>query len=84
MFNIIISIILGFVGGLTGATILSNLYSLAVLIPGIAVGIRRMHDVGKSGWFMLIPIYNIILACTEGVQGNNEYGADPKQVAQPI
>jgi uncharacterized membrane protein YhaH (DUF805 family) len=52
--------------------------SLALLIPSIAVGVRRMHDVGKSGWFLLIPIYNIILACTEGEKGTNEYGPDPK------
>jgi uncharacterized membrane protein YhaH (DUF805 family) len=52
--------------------------SLALLIPSIAVGVRRMHDVGKSGWFLLIPIYNLILACTEGEKGTNEYGPDPK------
>ena len=49
------------------------------LLPSIAVGIRRMHDVGKSGWFILIPIYNIILAATEGQAGGNEYGEDPKR-----
>ena len=37
-----------------------------------------MHDVGKSGWFVLIPIYNLILACTNGEDGSNQYGADPK------
>ena len=37
-----------------------------------------MHDVGKSGWFLLIPIYNLILASTDGVNGDNEYGTDPK------
>jgi uncharacterized membrane protein YhaH (DUF805 family) len=78
LFNVIISFILGFVGGIMGSTILSNIYTLAVLIPGIAVGVRRMHDVGKSGWFLLIPIYNLILALTEGTKGDNEYGADPK------
>jgi len=51
---------------------------LATLLPGIGVAIRRMHDVGKSGWFMLIPIYNLILAFTEGDKGPNEYGEDPK------
>jgi uncharacterized membrane protein YhaH (DUF805 family) len=78
LFNVIIAIVLGFIGGLMGTTVLSNIYSLAVIIPGIAVGVRRMHDVGKSGWFLLIPIYNLILACTDGVNGDNEYGADPK------
>jgi uncharacterized membrane protein YhaH (DUF805 family) len=78
LFNVIIAFVLGFVGGLTKMPIISTIYTLAVLIPGIAVGVRRMHDVGKSGWFLLIPIYNLILACTDGVKGDNEYGADPK------
>jgi uncharacterized membrane protein YhaH (DUF805 family) len=37
-----------------------------------------MHDVGKSGWFLLIPIYNFILAVSEGEKGENQYGQDPK------
>jgi len=78
LFNLFIAFVLGFVGGMMQSTILSNIYSIAVLIPGIAVGVRRMHDVGKSGWFLLIPIYNLILACTEGTKGENEYGPDPK------
>jgi len=41
-----------------------NLISLATLIPTIAVAVRRMHDVGKSGWFVLVPIYNFILTVT--------------------
>ncbi|RRB02366.1 DUF805 domain-containing protein [Larkinella rosea] len=60
------------------------LFNLAILVPSIAVAIRRMHDVGKSGWYALIPIYNLILACTEGVHGANEYGADPKAKAQQV
>ena len=57
---------------------LGMVVGLALLIPTLSVLIRRMHDVGKSGWYCLIPIYNIILACTEGVHGTNEYGPDPK------
>ena len=38
-----------------------NLLSLITLVPNISVAVRRMHDVGKSGWFVLIPIYNIVL-----------------------
>ncbi|MFZ1458042.1 MAG: DUF805 domain-containing protein [Saprospiraceae bacterium] len=52
--------------------------SLALFIPSLAVAIRRMHDVGKSGWYCLIPFYNLILALTEGEKGLNEYGPDPK------
>lgn len=58
--------------------LIGTVYSLAVFVPSIAVGVRRMHDVGKSGWYIIIPIYNLILACTDGNQGANEYGPDPK------
>lgn len=80
LLNIIISLVLSFVLTFISPTLglAANLYSLAVLIPSIAVGIRRMHDVGKSGWYILIPIYNLILACTEGEKGSNQYGPDPK------
>jgi uncharacterized membrane protein YhaH (DUF805 family) len=46
-------------------------------LPSIAVAVRRMHDTDRSGWYCLIPIYNIVLACTEGTPGVNEYGPDP-------
>ena len=57
---------------------LETLYSLAVLVPYIAVTARRMHDVGKSGWYMLIPIYNLILACSNSENGENKWGENPK------
>ncbi len=59
--------------------LLATVYDLVVIVPGIAVGVRRMHDVGKSGWYILIPIYNLILAFTDGNVGPNEYGPDPKR-----
>ncbi len=57
---------------------LGNLWSFGVLLPSLGVAIRRMHDVDKSGWFILIPIYNLILLVTPGTVGPNEYGPDPK------
>jgi len=51
---------------------------LIFFLPNTAIGVRRMHDIGKSGWFYLIPIYNLILACTLGDEGSNMYGPDPK------
>ena len=78
LFNIIIAIAFGFVCGLIRVPDLAYLYNLAILIPSISVGVRRMHDVGKSGWFLLIPIYNLILTVTEGEKGENKYGPDPK------
>ena len=80
LFYYLVSILLVFVdqgieseSGITGI-----IFTLASLIPSIAVGVRRMHDVGKSGWYLLIPIYNLILACTNGETGSNGYGPDPK------
>jgi len=81
----IVAFLLGMVDGFAGTFdeasgygLIGGLYSLAVIIPSIAVGVRRMHDVGKSGWYLLIPLYNLILACTDGDSGDNEYGSNPK------
>lgn len=61
------------------------IYGLAMLIPGWAVSVRRLHDVGKSGWFLfilLVPIVGVIwiliLDCTDGQPGENQYGSNPK------
>ena len=81
LINMVIGYGLIILAGITEMAFLSmsgGLYMLATLLPGIGVAIRRMHDVGKSGWFILIPIYNLILAFTEGDKGPNEYGEDPK------
>lgn len=77
LFNLLISFVVGFICGLLRVEALGNVYSLAVLAPGIAVGVRRMHDVDKSGWYLLIPFYNLALALTEGDSGDNQYGSAP-------
>lgn len=63
------------------------LYGLAVLIPGLAVTVRRLHDVGKSGWFffiILIPLVGVIwllvLFFTDSQYGPNKYGPNPKGI----
>jgi len=68
-------------------SLLALLYSLAVLIPGLAVSVRRLHDIGKSGVWVLISfvpliggIWLIILLAQEGVQAENKWGPDPKAV----
>ena len=70
-----------------GYGILYGLYALAVFIPGLAAAVRRLHDVGKSGWMMfiaLIPligaIWLIVLMVTDSNPGENQYGANPKEV----
>jgi len=51
---------------------------LGVLVPSIAVAIRRMHDQDKSGWWILFPIVNIVFLFLEGTKGPNRFGPDPK------
>ena len=71
---------------LTGG-IIGTLYGLAVLIPSIAVSIRRLHDTGRSGWWILlslIPLLGalvlLIFYCIDGEPGENAYGPDPKRL----
>lgn len=59
------------------------IYRFALLMPLLGVGIRRMHDLDKSGWFSLIPIYNLVLASTDGTKGPNRFGPDPKTSDSP-
>lgn len=64
-------------------SIFGILFSLAILIPSIAVGIRRLHDSGKSGWLLLIgfiPVLGwlaVIYFLVQESDGNNAYGAPP-------
>ena len=83
--NIVISIVLGIIDGIIGTTIIGGLYSLAVLLPGLGLSVRRLHDLDKSGWYLLIAIIPIIGAIVliywfiqPGTAGANQYGADPK------
>ncbi len=93
LFNILFSIVAvmldaaaGLLDPMTGYGPISGLYSLAVLLPGIAVAVRRLHDVGKSGWFLFIillpligAIWLIVLYATDGHAGTNKYGPNPKE-----
>lgn len=72
---VVLNVLVAAVGSVAG--ILAAIVYLALLIPTIAVGVRRMHDVDKSGWFLLIPIYSLILALTPGTPGPNRFGPDP-------
>jgi len=78
LFHVIVLIILQIIAIKTGMAYLYTIYALGALIPGFAVGIRRMHDTGHSGWYIIIPIYNLILACTDSQDGDNEWGPNPK------
>ena len=85
LFNFLIGTVIGLVVGLIGLDWLSYIYSLALFVPGMAITVRRLHDVGKSGWWLLISfvpligaIWLIILLVKEGDHGNNAYGVDPR------
>lgn len=85
-FVILDNFIIGFVLGLLVAFVpklafLSTLYSLVALIPGIALVIRRLHDINKSGWtylMLLIPLVGwiimLVFLCMPSVNENNKYG----------
>lgn len=90
LFTIAASFVLGLVdGAMMGAAVskgglLGTLFSLATLLPGISVGVRRMHDTDRSGWWLfinLIPLIGwvlfIIWAATKGTSGPNRFGPDP-------
>ena len=62
---------------ITAILLLSTIVTIAVGIPGICAAIRRMHDHDKSGWFILIPFYNIYLTIIEGQATDNQYGPVP-------
>jgi len=76
----------GMVGGVYGP--LTTILLLAVIIPGIAVQVRRFHDQDKSGWFVLLALIPfvgsiavLVFMCLEGTKGPNRFGPDPKNPA---
>ena len=89
--NIIIGIVAGIIevvtGNYTTVFILTAIYALALIIPAIAMVVRRLHDTGKSGWWyfiMLVPaigsIWFLILMCLDSNPGDNQYGPNPKGI----
>jgi len=68
---------------------LAFVYALAVLVPSLSVCVRRLHDIDKSGWFILIGlipavggIILLVLLCLDGTPGDNRYGPSPKAIVQ--
>lgn len=68
-----------------GYGIVYIVYILALVIPSLAVGVRRLHDVGKSGWMYLIAlipvigaIWLLVLFCKDSQAGDNKWGENPK------
>jgi uncharacterized membrane protein YhaH (DUF805 family) len=77
--------------GLVIAYGLCVLYALLTLLPNLGLLVRRLHDIDKSGWFYFIAfipfvgsIWLLVLFCTEGTRGVNQYGADPKNEIEDL
>jgi len=82
--TMILDSVLGLGGTLGPYGILTCLFALAMIVPSIAAGARRLHDIGKSGWWQLIclvpligAIILIVFYATEGEAGDNQYGPNP-------
>ncbi len=57
---------------------IASAWALVNLLPLLAIAVRRMHDVSKSGWFILVPIYNLVLSLSASKPEANQYGAPTK------
>jgi uncharacterized membrane protein YhaH (DUF805 family) len=87
LFNVLCLVAATLIDTLLGdATIVEILVSLGLLLPGLAVGARRLHDTDRSGWWLLlglIPVIGgivlIVWFATPGTPGPNRFGADPLQ-----
>ena len=95
--NFAVSLGISIIGALSGGgaaaaalNMVGWIYSLAVLVPGVAVTVRRLHDTNHSGWWTLIvfvPLIGVIIlliwVLTDSQPGANQYGPNPKQPAKP-
>jgi len=90
LFNFIVSMVIGLIapggGEDMGGSLLSMIWALATLLPTLAVGARRLHDIDRSGWWLLIafiPLIGVIVLivffATRGTAGPNRFGNDPLQ-----
>ena len=94
LFNMIFAFLAAIIDNVVGTAspelgygVFYGIYALAMFIPGLAVGVRRLHDVGKSGWMLLIAliplvgaIWLLVLMVTDSNPGENQYGQNPKEV----
>jgi uncharacterized membrane protein YhaH (DUF805 family) len=85
LFSLIVSIVVSIIDKAIGNPVLELLVSLALLLPTLGVSIRRLHDTGRSGWWLfivLIPIVGwivlIVFYCQDSQPGQNSYGPSPK------
>ena len=83
LFNSVILLLLEFIADILGTMtstdqrILVIIYQLFILIPSITVGIRRMHDIDRSGWWLLFPVVNFFFLIAKGTDEENRFGPSP-------
>jgi uncharacterized membrane protein YhaH (DUF805 family) len=81
LFNFVVTFVLGLVDATlsnqNGVRLLVGIYALAVIIPSLAAAVRRMHDTGHRGWWLLVPVVNLIFGVSEGERHDNSYGPNP-------
>jgi uncharacterized membrane protein YhaH (DUF805 family) len=79
LLNFIVAALVSIVGRVVGAgNALSAVYSLAVLLPSLGVAVRRLHDTGRRGWWILVPFVNLIFLCLDSQAGANQFGPNPQ------
>ncbi len=84
LFNVLAQVVTEIIDTVIGISLTTAIFSLAVLLPGIAVAARRLHDVDRTGWWLLlafVPVIGLIVLliwfCTKGTDGPNRFGPDP-------
>jgi uncharacterized membrane protein YhaH (DUF805 family) len=86
LFILIFAVMANILNIVLRTTVINILYVLVIFIPNLAVSVRRLHDIDKSGWWIfinLIPligsIWYLVLLATDGNPGDNQYGQNPKE-----
>ena len=98
LFNILISMALGAIDGMLGlgnaqigTGLLSSLYGLAVLLPSLGYAARRLHDIGRSAWWLLLifipllgPLVILVFTVLDSQPGDNAFGPNPKGIGEAV
>lgn len=98
LFNVIVAVVLALIDVLlgtfsssSGIGLLSGIYSLATIIPSLALTVRRLHDIDRTGWWVLISLVPLIgtivllvFAVTNSTPGENRFGPNPKGASSRV
>lgn len=85
LFNLLTAIVAALIGLALDTSLVENVLGLALFVPSIAVGVRRLHDTGRSGWWTLLALVPVVgwivllvWAGQDGTPSDNQYGSSPK------